>query len=61
MNIQDIKANIAHTTDGPVDLFVIIARAIELARVGAYPKEGLDDPIANALYELVADYTLEDF
>lgn len=51
--LNKAKADIAHTTDGPVDQFVMIARAIELARNNEYKPVGVDCPIANALFELL--------
>lgn len=51
--LEKAKADIAHNTDGPVDQFVMIARAIELARTNKYKPVGVDCPIANALFELL--------
>lgn len=51
--LKKAKADIGHTTDGPVDQFVMIARAIELARNNQYKPVGVDCPIANALCELL--------
>lgn len=53
VELKKAKADIAHTTDGPVDQFVMIARAIELARNNQYKPIGVDCPIANALFELL--------
>jgi hypothetical protein len=39
--------------DGPVTAFVVMARAVRLARA-AGPFDGVDDPIANALDEALA-------
>ena len=51
LQIQAINA-IEHTTDGPCTDFVLIARAIKLAREQGdrFPIVGIDDPIANALF-----------
>lgn len=46
-------SDITDRTDGPVTVFVAIARAVELARKGRYPVVGIDDPIANALAEFL--------
>ena len=39
-----------HECDGPLTAFVVIARAIRLARAGRFQHPG-DDPIANALFD----------
>ncbi len=50
IEIESIKDEIAHTCDGPLTAFVLIARSAELARKYA------PDHIANALYELLGEF-----
>ena len=51
LQIHAINA-IEHTTDGPCTDFVLIARAIKLAREQGdrFPIVGIDDPIAKARF-----------
>ena len=51
----DVAKELTDPTDGPVTPFVAIARAIEIARKNKYPLVGIDDPIANALYEVLTE------
>lgn len=48
-----VRSEIAHQTDGPVTQFVAIGRAIDLARAGHFHVPGIDDPIANVLFEIL--------
>jgi len=52
--IDQIKSDIAHLTDGPLTLFVVIHRASELAASGEYSAYD----ISNALYEVIKDENL---
>jgi hypothetical protein len=54
-NIDLVKNELLDQTDGPVTPFVVIARAIEISRKNKYPLVGIDDSIANALYEVLTD------
>ncbi len=47
--IEALREEIAHTTDGPVTDFVLVSRACELAARGANP-----EACANALHEELA-------
>jgi hypothetical protein len=50
---------ILDTCDGPVTPFVVMARAVELARK-AGPHQGCDDPVANALDEALGTLSAGD-
>lgn len=52
--IDQIKSDIAHLTDGPLTMFVVIHRATELAVTGNYSVHD----ISNALYEVIKDENL---
>ncbi len=57
MRIINARAELSHTTDGPITRFVLIARACELAAKG----EVAHDVVANALYEELAERGLMAF
>lgn len=47
--IEKVRELLSHTTDGPVTMYVLIARACELVRKGEFEKVGIYDPVAEAL------------
>jgi len=60
----EIVKELLDQTDGPVTPFIAIARAIEIARKNKYPLVGVNDPITNALYEVLQkdfDIDMESF
>jgi len=50
--VYEAKHQLLHLTDGPITGFVVVARAVELARSEG-PWRGANDPIANALFEVL--------
>ena len=54
--VNQVVKELCHETDGIVDRFVVIDRAIQLARSGRFEKIGVDDPIANALDLILVEY-----
>ena len=55
--VEAIKEELTVPNDGPVTPFVVMARAVRLARTGRYPNiQGVhDDVIANALFEVLGE------
>lgn len=48
-----------HGCDGPITQFVLMARAVKLARKQGEPPPG-DDPIANALFRALSEVAPDD-
>lgn len=48
--------DITYPHEGPVTDFVMMYRAIELARAGKYPLMGIYDPVVEALHECVGKH-----
>lgn len=53
--VAEATEDLLYEHDGPVTDFVIMARAVRAARSGKFPKVGVNDPVAEALYNVMAE------
>lgn len=55
---KKIKEELMWAHDGPITQYILICRAMEIARLGSYTLYGIYDPVAEALDEVLTE--LED-